>query len=147
MNDVLLERRAMATAQATMLVAQSSELSAAIARNRRALAELRSNSAALRRALATAGATRASVVVTGSIGERDVSAAWHRSGRMAADDELLDRARVLVALGETWHPAALGLSRSSSPIEASLDGPSIAVALTLMRACTRIYSVTLPGDP
>jgi hypothetical protein len=147
MNDVLLERRAMATARATVLVAQTSELSSAIAQKRRALAALRSDSAVLRRALATSGATRASVVVTGSIGNRDVSAAWHRSGRMAADDELLARARVLVAMGQTWHPAEMGLDGPPGTIEASLAGPSVAVALTLMRACTRIYSVTLPGHP
>jgi hypothetical protein len=130
-----------------VLVARTSALSSSVAQNCRTLAELRSDAAVLRRALAASGVTRASVVVTGSIGDRDVSAAWHRSGRIAADDELLDRARALVSMGETWDPAAMGLDGPPGTVEASLSGPSIAVALTLMRACTRIYSVTLPGDP
>jgi hypothetical protein len=145
--DALLERHAAASAHAAMLVARASELTSVIALHRRGLAQRRSDSAVLRRALSDAGATRASVTVTGSIEGRDVSVSWHRSGRCVGDPELLRRAEMLVAMGERWDSTELGLDGPPRSVEASLDGSSVAAALTLMRACTRIHSVTLPDDP
>jgi hypothetical protein len=144
MIEALLERRADAGTRAVALLARTAELTAMVESNRLMLAEHRRQAAQLRRALAAAGVTRSSVVVTGSIEGREVAATWYRSGRIVGDPELLSRAAMLVTMGERWDAADSGVETSPATITASLEGPSIAVALTLMRACTTIHSVTIP---
>jgi hypothetical protein len=61
-----------------------------------------------------------------------VVATWTQ-GRLVCDPALLDRAELLIDLQEVFCDEA-GRPR----YVASLDGPDIAVALTLLRACDRV---------
>jgi hypothetical protein len=75
--------------------------------------------------------------VEGLLDGQPVTATWTR-GRLACDPALRDRAELLVDLGEEFSDAE-GRPRYA----ASLDGPAVAVALTLVRACDRVTRLAL----
>ncbi len=70
----------------------------------------------------------------GVIEQRVVHAEW-RDDRLVADPLLLERAHLLVGLGEEF------LSPNAGPFVASLTGLPIVALLTLMRACDRVQIV------
>ena len=75
--------------------------------------------------------------VDGLLDGRAVSAAW-RDGGLACDDDLRARALLLVDLEEEFvcdDPPRVFI--------ATLEGPPIAVALTLIRACDRVTRIVL----
>jgi len=77
----------------------------------------------------------------GLVAGRPVLAAI-RTGDLIADEELMQQARLVVALGETCERP------NGNVMAASLDGPPMAVMLTLIRACDRPISVQLgPASP
>jgi hypothetical protein len=152
-----------ATSRALVLLARSSELAASSAamessmqRNRLELAVRRLALHDARRSLAATLARRTVVEVTGSIDGMEVSATW-TDGRLVGSPELIRRAEMLVAMGEALTTgddhADLDDEMSTAPeaplqrrLTASLAGPPTVVALTLMRACTRVISVDLPVE-
>jgi hypothetical protein len=147
---VLLARRA-------ELAADSASMESAMERNRLELAARRLALHDARRSLAATLARRTVVEVTGSIDGSEVSATW-TDGRLVGSRELIRRAEMLVAMGEALTTgddhAELDDEASTAPDEppqrrltASLAGPPTVVALTLMRACTRVSSVDLPVEP
>jgi hypothetical protein len=76
-------------------------------------------------------------VIDGLLDGRPVRAAW-RDGRLACDDDLRARALLLVDLEEEFvydDPPRVFI--------ATLSGPPIAVALTLIRACDRVTRIVL----
>jgi hypothetical protein len=76
--------------------------------------------------------------VEGLIDGHPVGATLTR-GHLACDPALWVRAQLLVDLGEVFSDEA-GCPR----YVASLDGPDVAVALTLLRACDRVIGFSLP---
>jgi hypothetical protein len=68
-------------------------------------------------------------VVTGRLDAKRVTAEW-RHGELWCDDVLRSRAGLLTALGEVFELP----ERPDLHYDASLDGPPIAVLLTLLRA-------------
>jgi hypothetical protein len=72
--------------------------------------------------------------VEGTIDGHPVSASW-RNGRLGCDPALHDRALFLIDMGER-----LTYRDPPRQFAATLDGPPIAIALTLLRACDRITS-------
>lgn len=70
--------------------------------------------------------------LTGVVDDRVVTARWE-GGRLVSDPLLVERARLVVDLGEVFGGDD-GLPR----IRASLDGSPRAVFLTLVRACSRV---------
>ena len=74
-------------------------------------------------------------VIRGIVDGRPSVARWSR-GRLLADPELMRRAEVVVAMGETF-TGYEGLP----DVVASLDGAQPAVLLTVMRAFSRVTSV------
>jgi hypothetical protein len=74
-------------------------------------------------------------VIEGLLDSRPVSAAW-AGGRLTCDEDLRARALLLVDLEETFvydDPPRVFI--------ATLDGPPVAVALTLIRACDRVSRI------
>jgi hypothetical protein len=71
-----------------------------------------------------------------------VRAAWSAADGLECSPALLERARVVVGLGETFAGHHGGPRRA-----ATLDGPRTAMLLTLMRACTTVISVEAGYDP
>ena len=145
-----------ATTTASALMAHSAELttySAAlgseIERKRLELAALRLMLHDARRALTATLAHRTTIEVAGTIDGVDVVATWI-DGRLEGSTELVRRAEMLVAMGE--HLTTADTDATDEPdhtvaerrFTASLAGPPLAVALTLMRACTRVRSVEFP---
>lgn len=65
-----------------------------------------------------------------------VRADWSVEGGLDCTPALLERAQVVVAMGETFAGHRGGPRRV-----ATLDGPRTAMLLTLMRACTTVLSV------
>jgi hypothetical protein len=89
------------------------------------------------RAHRTAGASQperglAGFRLEGVVDGETVVASWSR-GRLLCDPALYDRALFLVDLGER-----LIYTNPAREFLATLDGPPIAVALTLLRSCDRI---------
>jgi len=84
------------------------------------------------------------VVLEGVIDGRVVAAHW-RAGDLSGDPELLERARIVVTLGDRWtldsEDGADALDADPVVVLASLAGPPVAVALTLMRACGSVRHV------
>jgi hypothetical protein len=75
--------------------------------------------------------------IEGLLDGRPVSGAW-ADGRLACDEDLRARALLLVDLEEEFvydDPPRVFI--------ATLEGPAIAVALTLIRACDRVTRITL----
>jgi hypothetical protein len=72
-----------------------------------------------------------------------VTARWSAGG-LLCDPALAVRARMLVDLGETF-----GGDRGTMSYGATLDGPPVAVALTLIRACCTVTQlvVSIDGAP
>jgi hypothetical protein len=64
-----------------------------------------------------------------------------RPGEMVASPSLVDRAELLIAMGETFDDSSL------PPLEAALTGPPQALMLTLLRACDRPLKVALGPAP
>jgi hypothetical protein len=60
-----------------------------------------------------------------------------RDGKVIAHDLLLQRARLVVALGDSF------VRPDGPPIPATLDGPAVGVLLTLIRACDRANVITM----
>jgi hypothetical protein len=76
-------------------------------------------------------------MIQGLVDGQEVSAAWS-GGRLACDERLRTRALLLVDLEEKFvydDPPRCFL--------ATLEGPPIAVALTLIRACDRVTRIML----
>jgi hypothetical protein len=71
-----------------------------------------------------------------------VVARWTAERGLECPPVLLERARVVVAMGETFTPD----SRGGPARPASLDGSRTALLLTLMRACSNILSVEVGDD-
>jgi hypothetical protein len=71
-----------------------------------------------------------------------VLATWTPDRGLECAPALLERARVVVAMGETFAPHRDGPRRP-----ASLEGPRTTVLLTLMRACSNILSVEVGEAP
>jgi len=67
-----------------------------------------------------------------------VSAEW-RDGCLVADPLLLERAQLLVGLGDQF------ASPHAGPFTASLNGPPVVALLTLIRACDRVWEIDLMG--
>jgi hypothetical protein len=76
-------------------------------------------------------------LVEGVIDGDEVNASWV-DGRLTCDDALRVRALILVDLGEEFLYAD-----PPRCFIASLDGPPIAVALTMIRACDRVTKIVL----
>jgi hypothetical protein len=78
--------------------------------------------------------------VNGLIDGQPVGATWSR-GRLVCDPALWDRAQLLVDLHEVFSDEA-----GRPCYVASLEGPDVAVALTLLRACDRVvgFSFAIP---
>ena len=75
--------------------------------------------------------------VEGLLDGQPVAAGW-AWGRLACDPVLRARAELLVDLGEVF------FDHEGRPrYQASLDGPALAVALTLVRACDRVTGLAL----
>jgi hypothetical protein len=94
--------------------------------------------AANRRQAATTGLDE--FEVNGLIDGQPVGATWSR-GRLVCDPALWDRAQLLVDLHEVFSDEA-----GRPCYVASLEGPDVAVALTLLRACDRVvgFSFAIP---
>jgi hypothetical protein len=75
--------------------------------------------------------------VEGLLDGQPVAAAWSR-GRLACDPALRARAELLVDLGEVFFD-----DQGQPRYQASLNGPALAVALTLVRACDRVTTLAL----
>jgi hypothetical protein len=76
----------------------------------------------------------ASFTLEGVVEHREVRAEW-RDGRLLADPLLLERAHLVVGLGEQFAVP------DTDPLTASLTGLPIVALLTLMRACDRVRQV------
>ncbi|HEV8296819.1 MAG TPA: hypothetical protein VGQ20_05980 [Acidimicrobiales bacterium] len=68
----------------------------------------------------------------------EASASFVR-GHLVADAELLDRARIIIAMGDRFADPDI----PDAGFDASLDGPPIAVALTFIRAFARVTGLEL----
>jgi hypothetical protein len=81
--------------------------------------------------------------VNGLIDGQPVGATWIQ-GRLVCDPALRDRAQLLVDLDEVFSDDA-----GRPCYVASLEGPDVAVALTLLRACDRLagFSFAIPTPP
>lgn len=81
--------------------------------------------------------------VDGLIDGQPVGATWSR-GRLVCDPALWDRGQLLVDLHEVFSDDA-----GQPCYVASLEGPDVAVALTLLRACDRVagFSFAIPTPP
>jgi hypothetical protein len=151
-----LRARAAAT-RATALLTRNAELAAFmtalnsdVERNRLEMAQRRLDLHAARRSLTATMARQVVIEVTGTIDGLGVAATW-TDGGVTGSPELIERAEMLVAMGERL---TAGDRSDSAEIEdavpkytASLAGPPMVVALTLMRACTRVTSVDFPVAP
>jgi hypothetical protein len=84
------------------------------------------------------------VSVTGTIEGRGATVVW-TDGDLEGDPEMIKRAELLVSMGERWRTEDLGIDGPNTTLSASLAGPLIAVALTLMRSCTTVQSVVVPS--
>jgi hypothetical protein len=160
-TDATLRARE-ATVRATELLERTTELAsfstalgAEIERNRLELARRRLALDTARRSLATTLARNTLIEVSGTIDGADVAATW-TDGRLVGSPELIRRAEMLVAVGERLTYGEAGDSDEADEVHteapvpsftASLAGPPLVVALTLMRACTRVTSVDLPVQP
>jgi len=85
----------------------------------------------------TRGESVSRFMIQGLVDGQEVSAAWS-GGRLACDERLRTRALLLVDLEEKFvydDPPRCFL--------ATLEGPPIAVALTLIRACDRVTRIML----
>ena len=71
-------------------------------------------------------------------------ATW-KDGVLDATPELVRRAEIAVSLGERW---SRSLSDGNGKIEvvATLDGPMLAVAFTLMQAFSSVTAVSIPSN-
>ena len=78
--------------------------------------------------------------LVGRVDDVRVEARWI-DGRLVADDSLLDRAHIVVDLGDRWRRPGM-----RSAIRATLCGSRLAALLTLMRAMTSVEFVEM-GDP
>jgi hypothetical protein len=123
-------------------IAVSTDLQDDLEAQRLVLARRRLEAHSLRRRLTRTQARGRVVRVSGSIDGRFVTATWS-DGELIGDQELVQRAETLVAMGERWPRSATG---DRSGVTACLAGPPALVALTLMRACTVVTSVELPAS-
>lgn len=73
-------------------------------------------------------------VVEGTVDGRSVKAVVRSDGTVAGDGALVDRANLIVALGDSF---------DGGQVLASLDGSPLAATLTLTRACDRVQSVEM----
>ena len=129
--------RALATSRA--VTSKAAQLSAASQHSRRQAERLRLAGAARRQRPRPDRRPRglAGFRIEGDVdGVRSV--ATFRGGRLTCSAELAARAQVVVAMGETFDCDGEG-----DPIEASLDGSSTALMLTLMRAFSSIDAVQI----
>jgi hypothetical protein len=149
----LEQRRADAVAKAVLLSATAGELLDVAAELRSKATELRIAASEVRLRPCGIDASdsershyMAWFTVRGFVDGRLTSAHWW-PGRLDCDQDVLQRMQVVVGMGECfippWEPGA--------SIRASLDGPPVAVLLTLMRAFSSVTSVdlcrgTLRGD-
>jgi hypothetical protein len=146
-------RASVILARTAELAAVSTTLSAEVERSRIELARRRLALHDSRRSLAATLAKRTTIEVSGTIDGVDVSATWI-DGRLTGSPELIRRAEMLVAMGEHLTSAHVDHSDDEEAdagatrrYTASLAGPPTIVALTLMRACTRVRSVDIPVGP
>jgi hypothetical protein len=73
--------------------------------------------------------------IEGDVDGRPCSAKW-TGHRLEADPELLHRARIVVAMGDTF-----GCGEGRPDLEASLDDDGVAMMLTLVRAFSGVAVV------
>lgn len=73
-------------------------------------------------------------VFEGTIDGQEVGARYD-AGHLVCGETLLQPARIVVDLGDRFFP------ENGPPLAAALDGPALAVLLTLLRACDRVTSV------
>jgi hypothetical protein len=106
--------------------------SAAIARSQRLLGAAQEACSLSRARRFQSRAHLRYVVVRGLVEGQPVSAIVRARGQLMADPALLDRARLLVSLGETF---------DHGRIAATLTDSHLAVALTLIRACDRVLAI------
>ena len=127
-----------ARALAMTLVVQARASAAAAAALRDDAVELRVRARAIRSRLTGRPALPSHRVVSfslkGVIEHRSVHAEW-RDGRLVADPLLLERAQLLVGLGDKFE------SPNAGPFTASLTGLPVVGLLTLMRACDRVFEI------
>ena len=140
------ERRARAVAAAERLSSAARALLATAAELRSRATELRIAASETRFRQTCGGATplarvdegEAWFTVRGIVDGRTTRAQW-APGHLDCDHQLMQRAEVVVAMGERfstpWSPAA--------SLPASIEGPPVAVLLTVMRAFSRVTSVDL----
>ncbi|HEX8803609.1 MAG TPA: hypothetical protein VF743_05435 [Acidimicrobiales bacterium] len=150
-----VRRRWRATRHAAeALCARSLDLQTA-ARSATARAEALRTSGQARRSLArSAGSGHLSpaparwgsdFTVEGLVDGEVVRARWTVAGGLAAPDELVRRAEIVVALGETF-----SVEEGGDEVLAELDGHSMAALLTVVRAFTAVRSIrmaTRAGGP
>jgi hypothetical protein len=72
--------------------------------------------------------------IEGEVDREAVQAVVRHNGAVLADPPLLERAQVLVALGETFNHGRIAACLSDDPT---------AAALTLIRACNRVHSIEM----
>jgi hypothetical protein len=82
-----------------------------------------------------------SFTVRGIVDGYPTIARW-RPDHLDCDHEVLQRVQVIVAMGEEFRPA----DGPGPAIAASIEGPPLAVLLTVMRAFTRITSIDVRDD-
>jgi hypothetical protein len=144
----LEERRARAVATAARLSSTASLLLDVAAELRSKAAELRiaASQTRFRQTPATPRAecvdeSRAWFTVRGIVDGRPTTARWS-PGKLDCGEHLMQRAQVVVAMGEhfapPWSPA--------TSVLASLDGPPVIVLLTVMRAFSRVTSIDLHDE-
>jgi hypothetical protein len=73
-------------------------------------------------------------LIQGEVDREPVQAVVRLNGAVLADPPLLERAQLLVALGDTFDHGRIAASVS--------DGPT-AAALTLIRACNRVHAIEM----
>jgi hypothetical protein len=127
-----------------MLIEQAEACTAAAAALCGDAADLRARARAIRSRHETGPARRSpplrSFFLEGVVEHRAVHAEW-RDGGLVADPLLLERAELLVSLGEQFGAPNTG------PYTASLCGLPIVALLTLMRACDRVQTVDVVAGP
>jgi hypothetical protein len=143
---VTIEGRSRVRRQAKLVVARSASLGVRIAAIRAVRDLLFEHASQLRHACRVQRSRRTGdraapavgrFLVEGVVDGEEVSASWV-AGRLACDDLLRARALLLVDLEEEFV-----YSDPPRCFIASLAGPPIAVALTMIRACDRVTRIVL----
>jgi hypothetical protein len=130
----------LAASQVLIGMAAACAATAAELRSDAARLRIRAESIRQRQAEAVARHRVRSFSLDGTIEDRPVHAEW-RDRRLIADPLLLERAELLVEIGEEF------LAGEPGAFAASLTGPPIVALLTLMRACDRVRSIDVLTPP